>query len=336
MYQTMVSQGSAQVNQLNYAMQTNSNPKLSTPRIALIDVFRGVALIAMTLYHLAWDLEFYGFAAPGTTLQTGWVLFARSIATSFLFLAGVSLFLGHKNDINWKSFGWRMAMIAAAALIITVSTYFTTPNAYIFFGILHAIALFSLLGLAFVFAPWWLTLTIAVAVFFLTEFMKTDLFANPIWWWLGLSPKLPVSSDFVPLFPWFSAALAGIAAAKLAHVLGWIDALRGVAQGSLADRTLGFLGRHSLVYYMLHQPIMLAGLWVFVFIVGPADRTQAFLSGCAKTCSQTSDAAFCEKFCSCTAGGLKKQKLFQPFFKGEVDLATNSQVRKIIDQCSIR
>jgi len=164
-------------------------------RIVLIDVARGIALIAMVIYHFTWDLEFYGFAALGTTTQTGWVLFARSIASTFLFLAGVSLFLNHQNGIRWKSFGKRMTMVAAAALIITVSTYFTTPKAYIFFGILHAIALFSLLGLVFVFLPWWLTAATAVAVFVFTEPLRTEIFANPVFWWLGLSPKIPASSE---------------------------------------------------------------------------------------------------------------------------------------------
>ena len=223
-------------------------------RIVLIDVARGIALIAMVIYHFTWDLEFYGFAALGTTTQTGWVLFARSIASTFLFLAGVSLFLNHQNGIRWKSFGKRMTTVAAAALIITVSTYLTTPKAYIFFGILHAIALFSLLGLVFVFLPWWLTAATAVAVFVFTEPLRTEIFANPVFWWLGLSPKIPASSDFVPLFPWLSATLAGIATSKLFHKFGWLESRRDIGASSLSNRTLGFIGRHSLLFYMLTNP----------------------------------------------------------------------------------
>lgn len=75
-------------------------------RIDTIDLARGLALVAMAIYHFAWDLEFFGYAEPGLTALPGWKLFARSIASSFLFLVGVSLVLAHGRGIRWKGF-WR-------------------------------------------------------------------------------------------------------------------------------------------------------------------------------------------------------------------------------------
>ncbi|TKB32225.1 MAG: DUF1624 domain-containing protein, partial [Mesorhizobium sp.] len=68
-----------------------ASPKLK--RIVAIDVARGVALLAMASYHFTWDLEFFGYADPGLTAFGWWKFYARCIASTFLFLVGVSLFL---------------------------------------------------------------------------------------------------------------------------------------------------------------------------------------------------------------------------------------------------
>jgi len=129
-----------------------SAPK-NKSRIELIDAARGGALIAMAIYHFAWDLEFFGYAAQGMTAVGGWRLFARSIASSFLFLVGFSLLLAHVRGVRWQSFWWRMVQVGGAAAAITLVTYFATPDAFIFFGILHHIALASLVGLVFLRLP---------------------------------------------------------------------------------------------------------------------------------------------------------------------------------------
>ena len=95
-------------------------PKL--PRIEAIDVARGVALLAMATYHFSWDLEFFGYLEPGTTAHGALKIYARCIASSFLFLVGVSLFLAHGNGIRRRSFLIRFAMVAGAALAISLVT----------------------------------------------------------------------------------------------------------------------------------------------------------------------------------------------------------------------
>ena len=103
----------------------------------------------MASYHFTWDLEFFGYTDPGLTAFGWWRLYARCIASTFLFLVGVSLFLAHGRQIRWPGFWKRFAMIAVAALAISLITRIATPDGFIFFGILHEIALASLLGLAF-------------------------------------------------------------------------------------------------------------------------------------------------------------------------------------------
>jgi uncharacterized membrane protein len=232
------------------------------PRIVAVDLARSLALLGMAVFHFTWDLEFFGYIPPGTTLQGGWAAFARLVAASFLFLVGVSLVLSHGNGIRWRSFLRRLAMVAAAALAITAATLYAQPQAFIFFGILHSIAVASLLGLAFLRAPVWLILAAAALVWFLPDLARAPAF-DPRWLaWTGLAETPPRSFDLVPVTPWFAATLTGIAAARLAQSAGLWDRLRATTPGPLL-RAAAWPGRYSLAVYLLHQPVLIGLLWLY-------------------------------------------------------------------------
>lgn len=237
-------------------------------RIELLDLARGMALIAMTIFHFAFDLELLGIQEPGFITQPHWKYFARAIATSFLFLTGIGLYLAHYEGIRWQSWKTRMAKVVAAAMLITIATYFATPDQYIFFGILHAIAFASLAGLLFLRVPWQVIMLVAIGVFSLRYYGRTELLNAPYWYWTGLSATNPNSSDYVPVFPWFSAPLVGIAFAQLSEKMNWLDvfAKPRLEQGWL--RLVKLLGRNSLVYYLLHQPVMIGLLLSVLWING--------------------------------------------------------------------
>jgi uncharacterized membrane protein len=239
----------------------NATPPAS-PRIVALDLARTVALVGMAIFHFTWDLEFFGYVTPGTTLYGGWAIFARVVASSFLFLVGVSLVLAHGNGIRWPGFLRRLAMIAGAAALITAATAYAVPHAFIFFGMLHSIAVASLLGLAFLRAPVWLTLAAALLVWYLPDVASSPAFDTRWLAWTGLAATPPASFDFVPVTPWFAATLAGIAFAGVADAAGLWTRLRAESPGPLL-RTLAWPGRHSLAVYLLHQPVLLGLLWLF-------------------------------------------------------------------------
>ncbi len=241
---------------------------MTKSRIELLDFARGIALIAMTIFHFAFDLELFGVKEQGFISQPHWKYFARAIASSFLFLAGFSLYLAHSERIRWQSWKPRMIKIIAAALVITIATYFATPEQYIFFGILHSIAFASLAGLLFLRVPWFLIIIIAIGVFSLRYYGRTELLNAPYWFWTGLSAINPNSSDYVPVFPWFSAPLLGIAAAKLCEQMNWLNGLSKPQLEHRPARLLKFFGRNSLAYYLLHQPIMIGLLLAVLWISG--------------------------------------------------------------------
>lgn len=313
-----------------------SEPAGGRRRLWAIDALRGVALIAMATYHFSWDLEYFGYLEPGTVGHGGFKIYARLIAGSFLFLAGIGLVLGHTPVFRARPFAIRFAKIAAAALVITIATWFAFPDSFIFFGILHAIAAASLIGLLFLRLPPILTLAIAAAAFAAPFYLRSPIFDTPALWWVGLSETLPRSNDYVPLLPWLAPFLAGIAAARLAFSFGWFERLR--SDGSAGwKKALTTAGRHSLIIYLLHQPLLFALVYVYSlgFPAAKPDPVDAFRSSCEASCSQQQTAAFCANFCGCTLDKLMEQNLFEPLNAGQIDTKTDTRVGDIARQCTM-
>ncbi len=230
-------------------------------RIPALDIARTLAILAMVVYHFTFDLELYGYVPRGTTTLPGpWRALAIVTAGSFLFLAGVSLWMAHGAGMRWRAFLWRFGKVAGAAALVSIGTYAAFPHAFVFFGILHSIALCSLLGLAALRLPAPLTLLLAIAVFFAPDFAKSDVFNAPWLWWTGLQTIQLSTVDYEPIFPWFAPFLAGLGLAKLADQFGlWARLTHPNPSAGL--NALGFPGRHSLIIYLIHQPILMGLIW---------------------------------------------------------------------------
>lgn len=305
------------------------------PRLDLLDIARGVALLAMASYHLTWDLEFFGYVEPGTTAQGWWKLYARAIASSFLIMVGVSLVLAHARGIRWRSVWPRFLMVAAAAAAISAVTYLAMPGAFIFFGILHQIALGSLLGLAFLRLPALLNLALAAAFVAAPHYLRAEIFDHPLLWWLGLAPVNPHSNDYVPVFPWFGAILAGIGLAQLALRSGLVLRLAGIAAGAWAA-PLRFAGRHSLAVYLIHQPLLIACVWL-VSQIWPApavSQQQSFDLACQANCVAKRDATFCTAYCGCMLGRIEGAGLLDKMFAGGGGTELDSRVADFALLCT--
>ena len=306
-----------------------------TKRIEAIDLARGCALLAMAIYHFAWDLEFFGYAEPGMTSQGGWKFFARVIASSFLFLVGVSLYLAHGHGIRWRGFARRLAMVAGAALMISAATYVATPDQFIFFGILHQIALASLLGLAFLHLPPALTLAGGALVALTPWIARSHWFAHPVLWWIGLAPADPPSNDYVPLFPWTGAVLAGVAAARFAAGAGWLSWLSDLRPGSWT-RPLREAGRHSLAVYLLHQPLLIGVIWLYASIAPPTAIApkEAAIAACQDQCQQQYGGDFCLRYCNCVIDRLELSTAIEDDGAGQGSEQSQAEIEDAVRQCS--
>lgn len=319
-------------------MTTNPTPKKSR-RIVWIDVARGLALLAMAIYHFSWDLEFFGYLDPGTAETGPLKWFARSIATSFLILVGIGLIMGHFRRIKWRGFGRRLAMVGGAALAITVATYFATPDAYIFFGILHEIAAASVLGLLFLRVPSVGLAALAVLWLVAAHVLKGEIFNAPWLSWIGLSTNPPRSNDFVPLFPWFAAVLAGMAAGRLMLDRNWTVWLADrPPPPNPASPVLAFLGRHSLITYLLHQPILIGCVFLASLIVpaAPPDPVQGFFGACHRSCTANAEDGECTTFCNCAISTLNERGLFDDVASGKITQTSDDRVAEVSNMCAVK
>nr|WP_283771495.1 heparan-alpha-glucosaminide N-acetyltransferase [Chelatococcus sp. YT9] len=299
----------------------------------MVDVARGVAIVAMVIYHFSWDLSFFGLIETDIATAPGWRLFARMIAGSFLGLVGIGLVLAHGDHIRWRPFLRRLGLLVLAAAAVTLGSYFLFPESFIFFGILHGIALTSVLGLAFVRLPWFVTAIAAAIAFALPQIASSPLFNAPGWLWLGLATRVPTTNDYIPLFPWFGCVLAGVAVARLilrrAPLPAWLsqDAAGPIARG------LGIAGRHSLLIYLTHQLVLLGVLWAFIQVVQPA-RTTPFQRSCAKACVDNgSDAVTCARYCSCASDAITRLNMWEKMSANSLLPQERQQLSGAFQQC---
>nr|WP_283772119.1 heparan-alpha-glucosaminide N-acetyltransferase [Chelatococcus sp. HY11] len=306
---------------------------LSRPRLPLVDVARGLAIVAMVIYHFSWDLSFFGLIGTDIATAPGWRLFAQMIAGSFLGLVGIGLVLAHGDGIRWRPFLRRLGLLIMAAAAVTLGSYFLFPDSFIFFGILHAIALTSVLGLAFVRLPWFVTAAAAAIAFALPGIASSSFFNAPGWLWLGLATRVPTTNDYIPLLPWFGCVLAGIAIARLLLRRATLPAWSGQNVPGPIGRGLVLAGRHSLAIYLTHQLVLLGMLWAFVQVVQPA-RITPFQRSCAKACIDNgSDAATCARYCSCASDALARLDMWDKMSSNSLLPQERQQLSGAFRQC---
>ena len=188
-------------------------------RISWIDAARGLALLAMAAYHFTWDLTAFRWIDPAVIMSRPFHLLGHVIAATFLLLVGASLVLARttRDHALWRDprYWRRWAQVAAGAGAITLVSFQMFPQAPIFFGILHCIALSSLIALPFVEAPVALTLAAAALALAAPSLFASAAFDPKALWWTGLETVTPASNDFRPLLPWLGFVLLGVAGARL-------------------------------------------------------------------------------------------------------------------------
>ena len=317
-----------------------SEPAASGPapqgRIPALDMARGAALVAMFAYHLVWDLAHFGYIDGRTPFSMEMRLFSHVIACSFLFIAGLSLALARLTPFDWRAYWKRLALIVGAAALVTLASWFLFPNALIFFGILHCIAAASLVALPFLFLPWAAAIVAGVLLFALPFLVSLPAFDTPALIWTGLGVRIPTSNDFRPFLPWSAALLVGLGLGLVMAARGGFDALRRISGAGPAARLLAFGGRHSLLVYLVHQPIFFALLTASVWAFGPpspADE-KPFRQVCERQCVDNgSSEQVCRRSCGCAAATLKRLNLWDKTKKNILDEAEKTILARIAQDC---
>lgn len=257
---------------------TTPSPSLSRPggRIYFLDEVRGFDLILMVFFHAfyvigylfqfrwgAWLFQFFNPAEP-------------FFAGLFIFICGISCRLSHN---NWK----RGALLALVAAGMSLFLYLFMREQMIWFGVLHFLAvsilLFALLRpaldrippLAGVIASflllamtWWVPAykgsLLGIEGLFTLEIPEW-MVRMPLLYPLGLGAG--EGADYFPLLPWFFCFLAGSFTgvwAKEGRFPRWMYRSR--------LPWLSWLGRHTLVIYVVHQPVFFGLCWLAVTLLG--------------------------------------------------------------------
>ncbi len=231
-------------------------------RYPIIDVLRGLAILAMMAYHFGFDLNIQGYITQDINRSFTWQLARTLILSSFLLLAGFSIMLAQHSTS--KQHWLRLARIAGCATLVSIGSYFMFPQSWIFFGVLHFMLVASLLCWFLVRREKWL-LPLAFIALGLGWFYQSSTFNQPLWQWLGMMTHKPITEDYVPMLPWLGVMLIGqyIGAKVLAKPDSALLAIRPIT----TLKPVGWLGRHSLAVYMLHQPILLGLLSAYGAVI---------------------------------------------------------------------
>lgn len=295
---------------------------IAPPRLDIVDVARGAALVAMMLYHLVWDFEFFGLIEKGVAASPPMRGLSHAIASSFLILAGVSVALAHRGSFKAAAFRKQFIKIALAAAAVTLATAYAWPQAPITFGILHAMALGVLATAPFAKAPWGLTMAAALALIAAPMVAHSPTFDAPAIQWIGLGTDEPAALDWRPALPWTGVMLLGLALARSPRGQSFLvraDAFQ--ASDDAISRALAWLGRRTLPIYLLHQPVLFGVLYVVASMLGTAPNFGAdrgFVEACRTECqAKGASAEVCARACGCVVETVKRSGRWESVLKNE-------------------
>lgn len=255
-------------------VQPTSYPSSSPlARFGLLDQARGLALVAMIIYHALWDGFQFGLLIWTPERDQAMRLAAQIIAGSFLTISGLSLALSSAASeiplIRRRSFWKRTGIVAGAAVLVSAASFIALPQAPIYFGILHHIAFASVIVACVATQHPFLAAALAALVVVIKASIALPALNHPSTIWLGLGTEVPVTADWVPVFPWLAAGLLGFAIGK--HMLiPWLQSRPPSPQQTQNPRPrdpLTWMGRRSLVIYLIHQPVLIGLIYLYQWFI---------------------------------------------------------------------
>ena len=240
---------------------TSSNlhpPALDGLRFDRLDALRGAAIVWMALFHFCFDLNHFSLLDPRQNFYRDpfWTVQRTVIVSLFMATAGLSLAAALDAGQGWRRFWRRWAQIAACAVLVSAGSALMFPRSWISFGVLHGFAV--MLVLARLAAPLrgglWL---LGLFCLLLPQWVQHPWFDTRWSNWVGLTTRKPVTEDWAPVLPWLGVMLWGLAGGQWL-LRRWRGVLGARLPAGLAP--LAVLGRWSLTFYMLHQPVLIGAI----------------------------------------------------------------------------
>lgn len=234
-------------------------------RIRLFDALRGLALANMIVYHGVYDwVSVFGRSAAWftqTNYARGW---QQAICWTFLLVAGAVFSYG-RNPLR------RGALIFGCGMLLTAVTLLAMPSEQILFGVLHLIGaaiLITALLRRILERLWALPAAMGSFTLFLllrgvpggsigigrfSAALPRALYRSPLLFPLGFPGPGFYSADYFPIVPWLFLFWTGMFLWRFLR-----PRTEKMLRGKQICRPLEWLGRHSLIIYLLHQPALLA------------------------------------------------------------------------------
>ena len=211
-------------------------------RIDELDSLRATALVMMLVLNFVTDLNHFGIMNTETGDQWWWM--ARIAASLFVGISGVSYFLAHRLEYDFTKTSGRTKRLIFWAFVITIITYIFEPSAYVRFGVLHLLALASIVAFPVARKP-----EFALGIGLILLIIPLSSNSNLVW--LGLRETGFLAVDYFPLNPWLGIFFIGLALASRIYPEG-----KPLTEIQWPERWLWF-GRNTLTIYVIHQPILI-------------------------------------------------------------------------------
>lgn len=259
-------------------------------------------MVWMAVFHFCFDLNQQGYLHQNFVVDPLWTWQRTCILSLFLLCAGAGQAIALHQGQTWRRFALRWLQIALCAVLVTAGSSLMFPASFIYFGVLHGMAV--MLVVVRLTAGWgvWLwplgALAIAmkpIAVYAIQSGLWGTFLNERTFNWLGLVSVLPITEDYVPVFPWLGVMWWGMAAMQWrlrqqTPIADGVPRRSAQVKEEAAQRPgdteqnalvpglqtsanlprqvalLAVLGRWSLSFYMLHQPALLAGLAVWAWL----------------------------------------------------------------------
>lgn len=251
-----------------FKKKTQKKPSHST-RFIELDILRGLAIFFMIGLHILWDLDYFHILPLNTSLYR----FNLFVPVMFFLLVGICLAVNdNRNQHSIKKSRYshtiqRGLWIFILGMILTLISSLILPERPIVFGVLHCIGLSIIISLPFLRFKTY-NLVFAFGFIGLGLLFGTVTFTNPtiLQMALGLhqADVWRYTIDYFPLLPWIGVTLLGV---TLGNIL-YKGNERRFTFPELSHyrpvKAFSWLGQHSLIIYLIHQPLITAALLVFI------------------------------------------------------------------------
>ena len=189
--------------------------------------------------------------------------------------------------------------------------------------------------------PWGSDDLVAAAAMAITPlFVAVPALDNIFGWSLGLSAHQPRTNDWRPLLPWAGATIAGTGLMRMVLARGVPKSVASWDAGNVATRALTWGGRHSLLVYLVHQPVFLGVVYLAALAAPPSEspavaEESGFQTSCVAACAPSgASSGVCEALCECVSEATRTAGLWRPMMDSKLTPAQSLRVDEITRQCA--